>query len=84
MRRKGCVFIFLALVFLGASGTSFAVPKKKPTPLSKAIKDYENDRLDDAMERFMEILSSGSPEEAVIARDYLNRITLKQSGRSPE
>lgn len=43
--------------------------------LQQAIRLYQEGKNPDAMDKFMDIMMSGTPEEKAVAREYLNKIT---------
>jgi len=47
--------------------------------LQQAVRLYEEGKLNDAMDRFLDVLTSGEASETAVANDYINAINLKLS-----
>ena len=86
MRGKVYAILTACLFLLSDSGIASAVKAKdRYTLIQKAVHDYDKGRLEESMEKFMEILrAGGTADEVALAKDYLNRITLKMGGHEPQ
>ncbi len=79
-------FILTGLLFMSCCcGLTFAASGDDEQPgkvgmsrdMSQAVRLYRENRYNDAMDKFLDILVTGTPSEKAIANDYINRINQR-------
>ncbi|MBI4377051.1 MAG: hypothetical protein HY549_11440 [Elusimicrobia bacterium] len=73
------LFLLPLLALGGLSAISAARDEALSRQMRMAIRDYEKGDDLNAMDRFMEILTSGAPGERAMANEYMNLITHRMS-----
>lgn len=73
MNIKRLIFVVAIGVLLCVS--IYAKEENYSREIQQAIRLYEEGKNSDAMDRFMDILISGTPEEKSIANEYISKIT---------
>ena len=85
----GLAVVYAALAIGGAPGRLSAqyLEERSTAGLSRsmqmAIRDYDDGRDSDAMDGFMEVMTSGDPSERNMANEYINLITQRMFLGSP-